>query len=148
MVIKEFTFYGKNLKELQDMNLKDFAKLLPSRKKRSLTRRLTDQQRILYNKIKKFKKQKNKKMIKTHLRDMVILPEMVWLTIGIHNGKEFVPITIIPEMLGYFLGELALTRKRVEHSAPGVGATKSSGAITAKWDIQYKIINQNIWLEF
>jgi len=132
MVIKEFTFYGKTLKELENMDLKDFAKLLPSRKRRSLNRGLTDQQKILYDKIKKFKQQNNKKMIKTHVRDMIVLPEMVGLTMGIHNGKEFVSVIIIPEMLGFFLGELVLTRRRVEHSAPGVGATKSSSAITAK----------------
>ena len=63
---------------------------------------------------------------------MIVVPELLDQIIHVHIGKEFVPIKIIPEMLGKFLGELTLTRKRVEHSAPGVGATKSSAAITAK----------------
>ncbi len=132
MVIREFTFYGKTLKELEDMTLKDFAKLIPSGKRRHLNRGFTDQQKIFYDKIMELKKQKSKKIIKTHLRDMIVLPQMIDLIIGIHNGKEFVPIQIVPEMLGSFFGELVLTRKRIQHSAPGVGATKSSSAISAR----------------
>lgn len=132
MAIKEFTFYGKALKEIEKMDLKEFAKLVPSRKRRSLLRGFTDQQKRLYNIIKRRKEEKNTRIIKTHLRDMVVLPEMIGLTFGIYNGKEFVPIKIIPEMLGSYLGELVMTRKRVEHSAPGIGATRSSAAISAK----------------
>ncbi|MAG50157.1 30S ribosomal protein S19 [archaeon] len=132
MALKEFTFHGKTLEEIKKMDLKEFAKLIPSRKRRSLLRGFTDKQKIFYDKVKKFKEEKNTKIIKTHLRDMIVLPEMVDLMIGIHSGKEFVPIKIIPEMLGSYLGELVMTRKRVAHSAPGVGATKSSSAITAR----------------
>ncbi len=132
MAIKEFTFHGKTLEEIKKMDLKEFAKLVPSRKRRSILRGFTDQQKIFYDKVKKFKEEKSTKIIKTHLRDVIVLPEMVDLMIGIYSGKEFVPIKIIPEMLGSYLGELVMTRKRVTHSAPGVGATRSSAAISAK----------------
>ena len=73
-----------------------------------------------------------KKKIKTQLRDMVILPEMVGITIHIHDGKQYREINIIGEMIGSFLGEYALTRNSVKHSAPGIGATKSSTAVSVK----------------
>ena len=69
MVLKEFTYRGKTLEELQKMDLKEFIKLLPSRQRRSLSRGFTDQQKILLNKIKKAKEGKYKKIIKTHVRD-------------------------------------------------------------------------------
>ena len=78
------------------------------------------------------KKQKKGKQIKTHLRDITIVPALIGLRIYIHNGKDFSPVDIMPEMLGHKLGEFALTRKKVEHSAPGIGATKRSAALSVK----------------
>ncbi|SRR3989344_2319111 len=132
MAIKQFTFKGKTIEELKTMDLKEFIELVQSRQKRSLKRGFTDNQKKLLEKVKKAKQGIYKKPIKTHARDMIVVPELLDQIIHVHIGKEFVPIKIIPEMLGKFLGELTLTRKRVEHSAPGVGATKSSAAITAK----------------
>lgn len=132
MAIKQFTFKGKTIEELKTMDLKEFIELVQSRQKRSLKRGFTDTQKKLLEKVKKAKQGIYKKPIKTHSRDMIVIPELLDQIIHVHTGKEFVPIKIIPEMLGKFLGELTLTRKRVEHSAPGVGATKSSAAITAK----------------
>ena len=63
---------------------------------------------------------------------MLVFPEMVGMTLHIHNGKLFHPVIIQPEMVGHFLGEYALTRSKVAHSAPGVGATKSSTAAASK----------------
>jgi small subunit ribosomal protein S19 len=65
-------------------------------------------------------------IVKTHIRDMVILPEMVGLTILVHNGKEFVPVEVRPEMIGHYLGEFAITNKPVRHGTPGIGASRSS----------------------
>ena len=132
MAIRQFQYRGKTTEELKKMDLKEFIKLVPSRQRRSLNRGFTDNQKKLLEKIKKTKLGTYKKIIKTHSRDMVVMPDMIDLTIHIHNGKSFEPIKIEPEMVGRFLGELSLTRKRIEHSAPGVGATKSSAAITAK----------------
>ena len=73
-----------------------------------------------------------KKPIKTHCRDMIILPKMVDLIIHLHKGNAFIPVQIQPESIGMYLGELLLTRQRVQHSAPGVGATKSSAAVSVK----------------
>ncbi len=126
MAIKEFTYRGKKLDELKKMSLKEFAQLLPARQRRSIMRGLTEQQKILLKNLEK------KDYVKTHVRDMVIIPAMVGKRIQIHKGNGFVDITITPEMLGHYLGEFALTRKAVEHHAPGVGATRSSAALSVR----------------
>lgn len=127
MAKKEFTYRGKGIEELKNMSLNEIASLLPARQRRSLKRGLTEQQKILLSRIKK-----NKVNIKTHCRDMVILPEMIGKTIKVYNGKEFAPVIIVEEMMGHCLGEYALTRRRVEHSAPGIGATRSSASLSVK----------------
>jgi small subunit ribosomal protein S19 len=123
--MKKFTYRGYELEELKKMPREEFINLLPSRKRRSLRRGMSPEKKKLMEKIKKVLSGK-KIRIKTHCRDMPILPEMVGLTIEVHNGKEFHKVTIKPEMIGHYLGEFALTRKKVSHGAPGMGATKSS----------------------
>jgi len=127
MAKKEFTYRGKRLEELQVMTMNELMETLPARQRRSLKRGFTSEQKILLKKIKA-----NKNNIETHVRDMIILPEMVNKTIKVYSGKEFVPVLIQPEMIGHYLGEFVLTRKRVEHSAPGIGATRSSASISVK----------------
>ena len=124
---KEFVFRGKRIEELVKLSIKEFAPLLESRKKRSLSRGLTEQQKILLAKVRK-----QDKNIRTHCRDMIILPEMININIRVHNGKEFVMLKIMPEMIGHFLGEFVLTRKKVAHHAPGIGATRSSASMSVK----------------
>lgn len=128
-MVKEFTFEGKTVEELKLLEIREFAKYLTSRKKRSLLRQSDKVERFLLKC--RQKKEKGEK-IKTHSRETVIVPAMVGLTIYVHNGKEFVPVKIIPEMLGHRLGEFALTRKKAEHSAPGIGATRSSAYLSVK----------------
>ncbi|MCD6559713.1 MAG: 30S ribosomal protein S19 [Palaeococcus sp.] len=129
---KEFVYRGYKLEELLNMPLDKVATLFPSRARRSLKRGFTQDQKKLIRKIRLAKKGKYKKPIRTHSRDMIILPEMVGMTIHVHNGKEFVPIEIKPEMIGHYLGEFALTRKVVQHGSPGVGATRSSMFVAVK----------------
>ncbi len=132
MAKKIFAYRGKKIEELKALDLKEFSKLLPARQRRSIARGFTDMQKKLLLKIKDSKEGKWKKPIKTHCRDMIIIPEMVGVQIHIYNGKKFALIEIQPEMLGHYLGEFAHTRSRVAHSAPGVGATKSSAAASVK----------------
>ena len=127
MAKKEFTYRGKTLEELKGMSISEFKELLPARQRRSLKRGLTDQQKRLLKRIKN-----KEKDIKTHCRDMVILPEMSGLMIKVHNGKEFAVVGITEEMIGHYLGEFAVTRQRVEHSAPGIGSTRSSSSLSVK----------------
>lgn len=128
-MVKEFTYRGKNIEELKKIDLREFAKLLPSRERRSLLRQTEFVEKFLKRCDKKIARNKS---IKTHLRSLIIVPKMVGLLINVHNGKEFVPIRINEEMLGHRLGEFALTRKKVEHGAPGIGATRSSAFLSVK----------------
>ncbi|KYK23333.1 30S ribosomal protein S19 [Thermoplasmatales archaeon SG8-52-4] len=120
---KEFSYRGLSLEELQKLTIEELMPLLPSRMRRTLKRGLTVKQDKLLRDI---EKAKIGDMIKTHCRDMVILPSFVGHTINIHNGKEFQRLDIQPNMIGHYLGEFALTRKSVKHTGPGVGATRSS----------------------
>ncbi len=129
MAKKEFSFMGFTVDQMGKMSMDKLIELLPSRQRRSLKRGLPVRQKKLLKNIRESKKGMetgNNYTVKTHCRDMVILPEMLGVTIGIYNGKEFVPVEITPEMVGHYLGEFAPSRRRVSHGAPGVGSTKSS----------------------
>lgn len=130
MAKREFHYRGFTLEQLKAMSMDELIKLYPSRVRRSLKRGFTEMQKKLLASVRKNRKSVDsggkQEAIKTHCRDIPLLPEMVGLTIGIYNGKEYVPVEIKPEMLGQVLGEFALTRKPVKHGTPGVGATRSS----------------------
>ena len=132
MARKEFTYKGLKINELKALDLSEFIKLVPARQRRTLQRGFTDCQKKLLEKVRKTTAGKYKKPIKTHARDMIVLPEMVGLTIYVYNGKKFAMIVVQPEMVGHYFGEFAFTRNNVKHSAPGVGATKSSSAASVK----------------
>ncbi|MEK6956645.1 MAG: 30S ribosomal protein S19 [Thermoproteota archaeon] len=125
-MVKQFEYRGVPLEQLQGMSLEKLFLLFSSRQRRSLTRGITDGKRKLIEEIKLAKAGKLKTPIKTHLRDLIILPYMVGVTVNTFAGKDFVPVTIIPEMIGHYLGEYVMTNKRVSHGAPGVGASRSS----------------------
>jgi small subunit ribosomal protein S19 len=125
---KIFTFRGKSLEELKQMSIDEFSRLLTSRDRRALKRGLTQSQRILLDDIRR----NPESFHKTHVRDMIILPEMVGIKLGVYNGKEWTNVVISPEMVGHRLGDFSITTKRVKHSAPGIGATRGSKHITMK----------------
>ena len=127
MAKKEFTFKGKTAEELKKLSLNELAQLLTSRQRRTIKRGFTDQQKILLKKLRA-----NEKNVETHCRDMLVLPEMIGKTIKVHQGREFVPVIIEADMIGHCLGEFVLTRKKVSHSAPGIGATRSSASLSVK----------------
>ena len=132
---KEFKFRGLKLEQLKQMSIDEFAKLVKSRTRRRLKRGLTEQQRKLLENIRK----NPTKFHKTHVRDMIILPEMVGAKIGVYIGGKagdatgkWPLITIVPEMIGHRIGEFAITIKQVKHSAPGIGASRGSKHFATK----------------
>ncbi len=134
---KQFTFRGHSVEELQAMPLypvgdssdeQSVVSLLSARARRTLGRGLSGDNEHLRNRV----KQSNGGSVRTHRRDMLILPEFVGSTIQIHNGQGYTPVEIKPEMIGHYLGEYAITRRGVTHSGPGVGATKSSKHVPLK----------------
>ncbi len=123
---KTFTYKGKNLDELNNLSITELAVLMPSNAQRKL-RRLSEQEKKLIKKI-----TISKKPVKTHLRNMIVLPFMVGKTILVHSGKAFQQVNVIEEMIGHRLGEYVFTRTKVAHSAPGIGATRSSASLSVK----------------
>ena len=124
---KEFFYRGKTLNEIMKLSLEDFAKLVPARERRKIKRGFTEVEKKLLEDIKA-----NPKDIKTHARDMIIIPEMIGKTIKVYNGKEWVMLPITADLLAHRLGEFALTRRQVKHSAPGIGATRSSASLSVR----------------
>ncbi len=120
---KDFTYRGKNIEELKKLEVREFAKHIKSRARRAVLRNFQSIEQFLARA--KEKIQKNKQ-IKTHLRDLVVVPEMIGMKINVYNGHSFIPVEIIGEMLGHRLGEFSLTRGKVKHGSAGIGATKGS----------------------
>ncbi|MEM1646595.1 MAG: 30S ribosomal protein S19 [Ignisphaera sp.] len=133
---QKFRYRGKTLKELLEMSMDELVKILPARARRSLLRGFTPAQRKLLEKViearQKLLNECKEVVIKTHVRDMVVLPIMVGLKISIHNGKEYVTTKITPEMIGHYLGEFAPTTKQVRHGEPGLKATRSTLFVALK----------------
>ncbi|UCG36879.1 MAG: 30S ribosomal protein S19 [Candidatus Bathyarchaeota archaeon] len=132
---KEFAYRGHSFEQLRGLSMDEFILLLPSRHRRSLQRGLTTDQRVLLESVRAARALANegqKPIVKTHARDMVILPEMVGITLLLHNGKEFVPIEVAVEMIGHYLGEFAITNRPVKHGQPGIGASRSSMYVPLK----------------
>lgn len=120
MAKKIFKFRGKTIEELQAMSMQELLPLFTAETRRKLLRGFTPEEKILLSRLEK------KKVVKTHARDMVILPNMVGKTIKIHKGSTFEDVTILPEMIGHRFGEYVLSRKRVTHGSAGVGASRGS----------------------
>ncbi len=130
-----FKYRGFTLEELKKMNMDQFIQLLPARARRSLKRGLPPRQKKLLERLRRAyraKKRGKDLLTRTHVRDMIIFPEMVGLKIGVYNGRIFEIVEIRPEMIGHYLGEFSLTRKRVQHGSPGIGATRSSKYVPLK----------------
>src|SRR3990167_4277613 len=122
---KEFTYRGKTMDELKALDVLEFAKYLKARQRRTVLRQFQDIEKFVSRAKEKISKEKK---LKTHKRDLVIVPGMVGMKIQIYDGHGFIPIEIIGEMLGHRFGEFALTRKKVNHGTAGIGATKGSKA--------------------
>ena len=135
-IFKKFSYRGNDLKKLIEMNMDEMSQQLRSRQRRKLRRKMGTKYARFINKLldaKKHTAQGEKPVaIKTHLRDCIVLPSMVQSVINIHKGNGYSNIEVKPEMIGYYLGEFALTYKRVSHGKPGVGATHSSKFVPIK----------------
>ena len=127
MAIKQFNWKGKTEEEVKRLDLDQLIPLVGARARRSLRRGFTEAQKRLLKRI-----TRGDKNIKTHCRDMIIISSMLGTTLAIYNGKEYHRVDITTEMIGHYLGEFALTRKPVTHSAAGIGATRSSKAVSAR----------------
>ncbi len=128
---ERIAFKGKTESEVQAMSMQEFTSMIKSRERRWLKRN-SMQYRKLNEKIEKLRKSSPEKPIKTQIREAVILPSWVNMKFEIYNGKEFMPLVIAPNMVGHRLGEFVYTTKRVQHSAPGIRATRGSKFLAQK----------------
>ena len=135
-IFKKFSYRGNDLKKLIDMNMDELSQQLRSRQRRKLRRKMGSKYARFINKLLEAKKHtgtgEKPAAVKTHLRDCIVLPSMVQSVINIHKGNGYSNIEVKPEMIGYYLGEFAITYKRVSHGKPGVGATHSSKFVPIK----------------
>ncbi|MCL7418109.1 MAG: 30S ribosomal protein S19 [Halalkalicoccus sp.] len=129
----EFTYRGHTVEELQAMELEEVAELLPARQRRSITRGLSlEKQKLLEKAEDRGTEESANNPIRTHLRDMPIVPAFINKTFEVYNGQSFERVEVRPEMLGHYLGEFQLTRQSVEHGQAGIGATRSSKFVPLK----------------
>jgi small subunit ribosomal protein S19 len=130
---EEFTYRGQTLAELLEMDLEELAALLPARQRRSIERGLSVEQEKLLETAREIDEEESANdPIRTHLRNMIVLPEFVGLTFAVYTGQSFERVRIEPEMIGHYLGEFQLTRNSVEHGQAGIGATRSSKFVPLK----------------
>ena len=133
-------FKGLTEDQVTKLDIDEFIQLIPSGERRTLLRlresKMSDygsrQMKKFYARVRKFKSGDSKKNVKTHVREAVITPDMMGMTIGVHNGKTFVPVEVDIEKMGHRLGEYSHTTKRVTHSGAGVGATRGSKFVPLK----------------
>ena len=129
----EFTYRGHTLDELQELSLDEVAELLPARQRRSIERGMTvEQEKLLETARDTDEETSANDPIRTHLRDMPVLPEFVGLTFAVYTGQSFERVAVEPEMIGHYLGEFQLTRTSVSHGQAGIGATRSSKFVPLK----------------
>ncbi len=104
---KQFTYKGKTIEELKALEVRESAKYLPSRQRRTVLRNFQETEDFI-NRAKE-KIAKNKK-VRTHKRALVVVPQMIGMNIQIYNGKTFVPVSVTGDMLGHRFGEFSPTR--------------------------------------
>ncbi|MBO7409398.1 MAG: 30S ribosomal protein S19 [Candidatus Methanomethylophilaceae archaeon] len=126
---KEFLYRGNTMDELLAMSFEEVLELMPSRSRRTYLRGLNYEQQLLFDNL---KAAQPGEVVRTHRRDLPIIPQFVGKTVSVYNGKEFKDVEIKPEMIGCFIGEFIMTRKAPQHSGPGVGATRSSKSVALK----------------
>ncbi|KAG0475511.1 hypothetical protein HPP92_015197 [Vanilla planifolia] len=127
---RKFSYRGVDLDQLLDMSTDELVKLFPARARRRFQRGLKRKPMALIKKLRKAKRDappgEKPEPVRTHLRNMIIVPEMIGSIIGVYNGKTFNQVEIKPEMIGHYLAEFSISYKPVKHGRPGIGATHSS----------------------
>ena len=140
---KTYTFRGIELDDLVKLSTDEFSRLIHARSRRRIMRGLGQKPEKFLAKCRKAVRFKTKLFliflkkklcqpgekpppVKTHLRDMIVLPEMIGNVVGVHNGHQYAGVEIKDDMIGRALSELAITYVPIRHGRPGIGATHSS----------------------
>ncbi|AIB09549.1 40S ribosomal protein S15 (nucleomorph) [Lotharella oceanica] len=135
-------FKGKTFKKLINFKIMELYNLLDSRRKRKISRyagRLISKKPRRLSELDfldKFKNiiktRNNNKPLKTHIRNLLVFPVFVNKKFFIYSGKSFIKIDIKIDMIGRYFGEYSPTYSKVQHGAPGIGASHSSRFVPLK----------------
>merc|ERR1712028_142734 len=124
---RKFTYRGIDLERILELSNEELMGLVNSRARRRFNRGLKRKPMALIKRLRKAKRDcgphQKPDGVKTHLRNMIIVPEMIGSVVGVYNGKVFTQVEIKPEMVGMYLAEFSITYKPVGHGRPGMGAT-------------------------
>ncbi len=132
-MVRKDVWKGFDEEKIKTITPEELMKKLGSRERRTLNRlKLNPGLKKLMEKVRKIKKANPKKMIKTRVREAIILPEWLGLTFGVYNGKEYRKVEIDIKKIGKRLGDFSHSTGRVLHSGPGVGATRGSKFVPLK----------------
>ncbi|KAL6768653.1 RPS15 [Auxenochlorella protothecoides x Auxenochlorella symbiontica] len=133
---RKYSYRGVDLEQLMDMSTDELVELFAARQRRRFQRGLKRNALALIKKLRAVKKDtpagEKPEAVRTHLRNMIILPEMIGSIVGVYNGKTFNQVEIKPDMIGHYLAEFSISYKPVKHGKPGIGATHSSRFIPLK----------------
>ena len=131
--MKKDFWKGVDEDHIASLGYDEFLKNISSGNRRTLSKLKTNPRlKTFMEKVKKIKSTNPTKLIKTHIREAVIIPEWFGLAFGVHNGKEFKRVEITINRIGRRLGDFSHTVGRVLHSGPGVGATRGSKFVPLK----------------
>merc|ERR1711959_655313 len=110
---RKFTYRGVDLDALLDLSSEQLMDLVHARARRKFSRGLKRKPMALIKKLRKAKKEcpqhEKPETVKTHLRNMIIVPEMIGSVVGVYNGRSFTAVEVKPEMTGHYLGEFSIT---------------------------------------
>ena len=127
---KKQIYRGVELEKLIEYPMDQLVKLLKARQRRRFAHGIHQRYDRLIKKLRKAKKEapygEKPKAVKTHLRNCIVLPEMVGSIVDVYGGKYWNSVEVKSDMIGHYLGEFSLTYKPIKHGKVGVGATRSS----------------------
>ncbi len=128
---ERIAFRGRTPSELTGLTNEEYFKMINSKERRSMRRNGMEYKKLV-EKVERHRKENSAKPIRTSIREAVILPSWVGMRFDVHNGKEWKQVMVSANMLGHRLGEYSHSTKRVQHSAPGIRATRGSKFLAVK----------------
>merc|ERR1712224_782693 len=133
---RKYSYRGVDLDKLLDLSNNDLMELFRARCRRKFSRGIKRAPIALLKKLRKAKREtpygEKPEAVKTHIRNMIIVPEMIGSVVGVYNGKQYINVEIKPDMIGHYLAEFSITHKPIAHGRPGIGSTNSSRFIPLK----------------
>merc|ERR1712066_622457 len=122
---KKYSYRGVDLDKLLDLSNQDLMEMFRARQRRKFSRGIKRKPIALLKKLRKAKRDtgygEKPDPVKTHLRNMVIVPEMIGSVVAVYNGKQYINVEIKPEMIGHYLAEFSITYKPIKHGRAGGG---------------------------